>query len=521
MSIKELKWRGCTIVGVILLVILASILTPAVAQEPVVEKNPYLVRTFIDEEGRQIDEVIFPGRPPEIKAAAATVPEPNIEMGINVLPDVPAFDWCYGCSATSAAMMFGYYDRTGYPNMYAGPTNGGICPLTNSVWGSGECPLSATHRSYDGLAERGHFDDYWYSYGSSNDPYYGHWTEHGYADCTADFMGTNQYVKWKNTDGSTTFYFYTDGTPLYDYSTCEGGSPPRRDGCHGMRLFVESRNYKVYHDGSHYLNYNQYVDTYKSGGFTFNQYKAEIDVGRPVIIQVDGHSMLGYGYSDPNTVYLHDTWDHLSHEMTWGGSYSGLQHYGVTVLQLKVLPEISSCNATGTNKTFFQPGGSVYVQGSKFDPSTSYKIWIQDSPVSEGDTLVTGEDDSGSQENATTNSSGTLNKTLAWAIPGGPFVHHDYDIIVDRQNDGSNTGKYNVASDGKVSFHVGMGGDVNCDAYVDFGDVLAIRNNWFYSFPVGNDWAADVNCDGYVDFGDVLAVRNHWFYGFALNCCTG
>jgi hypothetical protein len=78
MSIKGLKWRGCTLVGVILLVILASILTTAVAQEPVVEKNPYLVRTFVGADGRQIDEIVFPGRPPAIKAEAVAVPKPNI-----------------------------------------------------------------------------------------------------------------------------------------------------------------------------------------------------------------------------------------------------------------------------------------------------------------------------------------------------------------------------------------------------------------------------------------------------------
>ena len=110
--------------------------SPAVAEN----ENPYLVDTIVDDEGNVLDLIIFPGRPPEVKVAAASVPEPNVQMGDYYLPDVPAFDWCYGCSATSAAMLFGYYDRTGYDNMYAGPTNGGVCPLNNSVWGAGECP---------------------------------------------------------------------------------------------------------------------------------------------------------------------------------------------------------------------------------------------------------------------------------------------------------------------------------------------------------------------------------------------
>ena len=68
-------------------------------------------------------------------------------------------------------------------------------------------------------------------------------------------------------------------------------------------------------------------------GFTFEQYMAEIDAGRPVMIQVEGHSMYGYGYvADSNTVLLHDTWTLGEHSMAWGGSYDGMQQWGVVVL---------------------------------------------------------------------------------------------------------------------------------------------------------------------------------------------
>jgi hypothetical protein len=287
--------------------------------------NPYVVRRFVQDE-KLIDEVIVPGRPPEsYRAPQAILPESNSAAGTNVLNSVPAFDWSYGCSATSAAMMFGYYDNAGYPNLYTGPANGGVCPLTNSVWGYGECPLSATHMGLDGRANKGHVDDYWIAYGSTlPDPFIGNWAEHTQGECTGDFMGTNQSYK-SNTDGSTTFYFYTDGSPLYDYT---GAEPGRRDGCHGMKLFFENRGYTV--SG----NYSQRILGYNGNvkGFTFENYKQEIDAGHPVLIQVTGHTMLGYGYSDSGSVvYLHDTWDHDFHSMTWGGSYSGMNHYGVTV----------------------------------------------------------------------------------------------------------------------------------------------------------------------------------------------
>ena len=327
------------IVGIALLV---SIITP-VAVSADTEDNLGKASKKMLKDATKIDEIIVPGLPPGERISEAPVSSFEIRQADAVLSDVPAFDWCYGCSATSAAMMFGYYDRTGYSNMYAGPTNGGVCPLDNSDWGYKECSLSATHQGYDDLAVKGHVDDYWSTFGSTVDPYDGNWAEHGYADCTADFMGTNQYVNWQNKDGSTRFYFKDNGDPLYDYTDCEPGG--KRDGCHGIKLFVESRGYNVIQ------NYNQRIDkNVTTGGFTYANFKAEIDAGRPVIIQVTGHSMLGYGYTDPDTIYIHDTWDHTDHSMTWGGTYAGMEHYGVTVI---VMPY--PCGNMNVNPTSWNP----------------------------------------------------------------------------------------------------------------------------------------------------------------------
>ena len=322
----------------------------------IMSDNPYVVNRFIHD-GKWIDEVIVPGRPPEIyRAQAAIIPEPNIAAGTNTLSNVPAFDWSYGCSATSAAMMFGYYDNTGYPNIYTGPTNGGVIPMTNAVWGAGECPLSATHLGKDGRTIKGHVDDYWIEYGNTDqDPFIGNWTEHTQGECTGDFMGTNQ-SSYSNSDGSTTFYYYPNGSPLYDFI---GAEPGQRDGCHGMKLFFESRGYTVS------SNYTQLIMGYNGNtqGFTFENYKQEIDAGRPVMIQVAGHSMLGYGYNDSGTlVYLRDTWDYNSHLMTWGGSYVDMQHWGVTVFVPSSAPPENvtltvTTSGTGTGTVTSSPSG--------------------------------------------------------------------------------------------------------------------------------------------------------------------
>ena len=254
-------------------------------------------------------------------------------------------------------MMMGYYDQYAYPdNMYAGPANGGVCPMNNeTAWpdplggSSGYCPLSATKDGLDGRLIKGHVDDYWVAYGQfGNDPYAGNWTEHTYGDCTGDYMGTNQ-DKWNNPDGSTAFAFMPKdnpdyaGYPLYDYTGGEASG--WRDGGHGMRLFAESRGYtfplvsppKPVEPGLKADVFNQHILGYAHAtrGFTFADYKAEIDNLRPVLIHVVGHTMLGFGYDDTgNTVYLCDTWDNNYHTMTWGGSYSGHVHTGVTCFNI-------------------------------------------------------------------------------------------------------------------------------------------------------------------------------------------
>ena len=311
--------------GKTLLLLFVCVLLPTAASG-LSPDGPEIAERILLPDGRIIDMSVVPGGlPPAVKMATATLPSVNKAAGINVLEHVPAFDWSYGCSATSAAMMAGYYDNTGYPNMYTGPANGGLCPMNNSTWGYGKCPLSATEQDVDGLLTRGHVDDFWISYGDGGpDPYLaGGWTRHTSADCTGDFMKTNQSV-FGNSDGSTTFYNWTDGSPFSSTSYTQ-------DGGYGLEQFFESRGYVVTN------RFNQYiVEQGLTYGFSFAQFQNEIDAGRPVLIHVTGHTMLGYGYNTSGSIiYIHDTWDHLDHQMTWGGSYDRMTHYGVTVISLE------------------------------------------------------------------------------------------------------------------------------------------------------------------------------------------
>ena len=318
-----------------------------VAQGPLQQINEYFstqTTTYSDGTMLSRDIINGPPKPPpgyELERSAVALPEPNKEMATNTLT-VPAFNWVFGCSSVSGAMIAGYYDRNGFPNMYAGPTNGGVAPLNNGSWSTWtdvngdtypNLPLAASHNGVDGRVTRGSIDDYWIEYGSSApDPYItGSWTQHTWSDAIGDYMKTSQSA-YGNTDGSTNFYTWTSSADQLTCSDMVTYSIQTLDGTYGRKLFYEARGYTVT------TCYNQKTDN-NGGGFTFAMYKAEIDAGRPVMLNLAGHTIVGVGYDDStNTVYIHDTWDYNNHTMTWGGSYSGMGLLSVSIVNLQVPP---------------------------------------------------------------------------------------------------------------------------------------------------------------------------------------
>ncbi|MCF7848925.1 MAG: C39 family peptidase [Kiritimatiellales bacterium] len=247
------------------------------------------------------------------------------QQGDVALSSPGGYDWWYGCSPTSAGMMMGYYDLNGYDNLVPGGqaeshTFGDGPYLVNDII------ASADHITdfYGGLPPGG-------GYGVSGDDLDEPWHDF---NCLADFMGTSQDA-YSNSNGSTTFWNYTGGERLYDYELVALGSDYYEDsGMYGIREYVE---YAGYETGS---LFNQYISGYNGNtdGFTFDNYVAEIDAGRPVLIHVDGHTMYGYGYdSNTDEVILHDTWTQDEERMAWGGSYSGMEHYAITAVE--IIPE--------------------------------------------------------------------------------------------------------------------------------------------------------------------------------------
>jgi hypothetical protein len=353
--------------------------------------------TKLLDDGRIIELVKINGPPtPPLRfdRPVVDVQRLDAEASSVILSEVPAYNWSYGCSATSAAMIAGYYDRTSYPNMYTGPTNAGVMPMDNSVWGYTtwprcdhpgtqsdvyECPLSATRNGVDGRSTRGHVDDYWEGYACSGpDPYQTNgWAEHTLGSCTGDYMKTNKWFPEHdiNQDGATLWAYYTDGARTPTSELVASGPPWSYDGGVGMELFYESRGYAVT------TAYNQLIRGQGSNptlGFTYSQYKAEIDAGRPVLIHIEGHTMVGVGYDDASSdlVYVHDTWDYDIHSMTWGGSYEGMPHQMVTVVHLEP-PSTPGPTVTGITPSSGVSTGSVHITnlaGSHFQSGATVKL---------------------------------------------------------------------------------------------------------------------------------------------------
>ncbi len=340
-----------------------------IVNESIIQQGTYFtVKKMEFSDGTSFNKMIIsgPSTPPSnsnISRTTVSLPTPQKESGINTLT-VPAYTWVYGCTAVSAAMIAGYYDRNGFPNIYTGPTNDGVIPLTDS-WGTWtddagdsypNVPLAATHKGADGLTSRGSIDDYWLSLESTTDPYAsGGWTQHSWGDAIGDYMKTSQNA-YGNEDGATTF-FIANTTPTLTCATLEqAGSDEEtgldysdEDGNYGRKLFYEARGYTVTDC------YTELTNNYMTGGFSFSQFKTEIDAGRPVMIHLEGHTIVGIGYDNSsNLVYIHDTWDNSTHSMIWGGSYSNMEMVAVSVVNLS-----SSTTDDTTSSTSQFPIGAI------------------------------------------------------------------------------------------------------------------------------------------------------------------
>ena len=122
---RRIQKRYAQIIGFILLLIVivfSGNLEPEntiYAQEnfptptPVSNSEYFSVTVFELGDGTFLEKMIINGPPDpppgyDLERFSVSLPEPNPESGTNTLT-VPAYDWSFGCSATSASMIASFF----------------------------------------------------------------------------------------------------------------------------------------------------------------------------------------------------------------------------------------------------------------------------------------------------------------------------------------------------------------------------------------------------------------------------
>lgn len=339
-----------------------------------------------------VDIINGPPEPPDpIAMEASRVAVSSLDRAATLLPNFPSYDWVYGCSAVSGAMIAGYYDNNGYPDMYAGPTNGGVMPQTDTAWPTWRDevnapypnnPLIASHNGIDGLSGNGSIDDYWVSADSTGPEPWEGGSQHTWGTAIGDFMKTSQWSwPYRNVDGETRFWNYGSSSPLpcdVMETLLDPDDPTyyisENDGTYGRKEFYEARGYAVTDC------YNQRTDNIVADSFSLADFQAEINAGHPVFLNLVGHSVVGFGY-DGSTIYIRNTWDNnpsAIYEMPWGGSYQGMEMLSVSIVHLEETSSAFSKSSPADHSSNLNPA-SVTLSWGASNGAASYEYCLSDS----------------------------------------------------------------------------------------------------------------------------------------------
>ncbi len=265
-----------------------------------------------------------------------------------MLTGVPDYAWHAGCFGTAAGNLMGYWDRHGFPNFYTGPTAEGLAPLNSAGINVGVQSMWASKAGFDGRPndQLGHIDDYWIRYNHSADmsyestdpdPYLAAGRPEHAPDCIGDFIGSSQN-KWTemngecngNIDGFAFTFWDSTGNRRINYVPPPQDNLVVRDTPSGLRAWTQYRG----NDGDVFSQLTDFNPSIASGhGFAFDDLKAEIDAGYPVMLCLQNfneksrsllgmdranpivHGMLAYGYyiADSGTRYVR-------YKTSWGSS---------------------------------------------------------------------------------------------------------------------------------------------------------------------------------------------------------
>jgi hypothetical protein len=333
------------------------------------------------------------------------------------LTDVPDYRWYAGCFGTATGNLMGYWDRHGLPDFYTGPTGGGLAPLNDSGANVGIRSMWASKAGVDGRPSEqpGHVDDYWelylsdgpYSYESTaTDPYITAGRAEHAPDCIGDFIGLSQ-KKWTNmnnecdgnVDAFSFVYWETNGNKRTNFVPTKAAGSPPRDIQSGLREWTKYRGYDA-EVVTQLIDFNP--ETPSGRGFTFDDLKAEINAGYPLLVFLQDytsksrplfpmqranpeiHGMLIYGYLeypefDLNEVHCMTSWGYAA-EYTWGpdpwlsgGGYN-MSLRGVILFRPK--PRIRSIQQNGAELLIAWDGPSSQLHDAAAQTTTTVHRYV-------------------------------------------------------------------------------------------------------------------------------------------------
>ncbi len=256
------------------------------------------------------------------QSTTGPVPPAGIERGIKpatrlqiAIAGVPSYIWQHGCGPTALGMVVGYWDGNGYPNLVPGDASTQTAAVNAMIADDSGNPNCT-------LPDGDHYQDYSCPLDYSPGPILPDRSETGGAhtsDCVGDFMKTS----WSSESNYYGWSWFLDVAPS----------------------FVSYVNLVA-------PAYGPTANSFAYPDFSFADYMAEINAGRPVVLLVDtdgngytDHFVTGIGYNDSTMEYgIFDTWDHSIHWFDWVPIGDPWGIFGITTFSLtpqELIPTLS------------------------------------------------------------------------------------------------------------------------------------------------------------------------------------
>jgi len=415
-----------------------------------------------------------------------------------LLPHLPAdYCWWNGCSPTAAGMLMGWWDEEGY-DVFPGdhrnlPATYPDTSTNPADYADARGVIAGWAHKQSGLSQGLIYPGLTYGFGS---------------------------------------YMYHAPDSLADFLRTHNAETKREDMAHGLEMFAawdDPRTFAI-------ESYRFSAQTVYTPGWSYANYCAEIDAGRPVHLGLTssngGHSVLGVGYNNTGgqqKVKLLTTWHWGVQEWNWtgqvvnvGGTQYTFSAYAATLMQPEAVetPDVSAYfSIAGARTDKLQVTVGV---GNPNSPTWSTVAWNDQSNASYN--LVMTDVDCSAML------SQLLSGELNWFLKVYYFYSYEpatlEDFQIRYQFDDMvfewESGPISLRSNNTVCAYlttVFIPGDATGDGIVNDLDVERMTANWGRSDATRR--MGDFNDDGVVGPADAAILTANWGYGLGEAVASG